>query len=60
MTSMNPSNKKSDILLKKQNVRDDPLLIKDLNREFSRIQMKIKYYSNDDYRKAKCNAVKPF
>jgi hypothetical protein len=57
---MNPSNKKSDILLKKQNVRDDPLLIKDLNREFSRIQMKIKYYSNDDYRKAKCNAVKPF
>ena len=51
---------KNDILLRKKDVRDDPLLIKDLNREYSRIQMKIKYYSDDDYRKAKCNAVKLF
>ena len=34
--------------------------MKDLNREYSRIQMKIKYHSNEDYRKAKCNAVKAF
>jgi hypothetical protein len=51
---------KNDILLRKKDVRDDPLLIKDLNREYSRIQMKIKYHSDDDYRKAKCNAVKLF
>ena len=60
MTLMNLSNLKNDILLRKKDVRDDPLLIKDLNREYSRIQMKIKYYSDDDYRKAKCNAVKLF
>ncbi len=46
------------MLLRKTNVRNDPLLIKDLNREYNRIQMKIKYYSDDDYHKAKCNAVK--
>ncbi len=51
---------KNDILLQKKDVRDGPLLIKDLNRQYSRIQMKIKYYSDDDYRKAKCNAVKLF
>jgi hypothetical protein len=51
---------KNNILLRKKDVKNDPLLIKDLNREYSRIQMKIKYYSDDDYRKAKCNAVKLF
>jgi hypothetical protein len=51
---------KNDILLQKKDVRDDPLLIKDLNRQYSRIQMKIKYHSDHDYRKAKCNAVKFF
>lgn len=51
---------KNNILLQKQKVKDDPLLIKDLNRQYSKIQMKIKYYSDEDYRKAKCNAVKLF
>ena len=51
---------KNNILLQKQNNKNDPLLIKDLNREYSRIQMKIKYYSDDEYRKAKCDAVKLF
>ena len=51
---------KNNILLRKKNVKNDPLLIKDLNREYSRIQMKIKYYSDDEYRKAKCDAVKLF
>ena len=51
---------KNNILLQKQNNKNDPLLIKDLNRQYSKIQMKIKYYSDEDYRKAKCNAVKLF
>ena len=51
---------KNNILLRKKNVKNEPLLIKDLNREYSRIQMKIKYYSDDEYRKAKCDAVKLF
>jgi hypothetical protein len=51
---------KTSILQQKNNVRNDPLLIKDLNCQYSRIQMKIKYYSDDDYRKAKCNASKLF
>jgi hypothetical protein len=51
---------KNNILLRKKDVKNDPLLIKELNREYSRIQIKIKYYSDDDYRKAKCNAVKLF
>jgi hypothetical protein len=51
---------KNSILQQKNNVRNDPLLIKDLNRQYSKIQMKIKYYSDDEYRKAKCNASKLF
>ncbi len=39
-------------------LKNDPLLIENLNRQYSKIQMKIKYYSDDDYRKAKCNASK--
>jgi hypothetical protein len=51
---------KNNILLRKKEIRDDPLIIKALNREYSKIHMKIKYFSDDDYRKAKCNAVKLF
>ena len=52
---------KQDILQRRRNANvNDLSIMKDLNREYSRIQMKIKYYSNEDYRKAKCNAVKAF
>ncbi len=51
---------KNNILQRKNNVRNDGLLIKYLNREYSKIHMKIKYYSDDNNRKANCNASKQF
>ena len=52
---------KKDVLNRRRNADINDLdNMKDLNREYSRIQMKIKYYSSDDYRKAKCNTVKAY
>ena len=50
---------KNDILKRCRDVPKDNIeLKKELKREYSKIQMKIKYYSNEDYRKAKCDSVK--
>lgn len=52
---------KMDVLNRRRNADINDLdIMKQLNREYSRIQMKIKYYSNDDYRKAKCETVKAY
>lgn len=52
---------KKDVLNRRRNADINDLdIMKELNREYSRIQMKIKYYSNDDYRKAKCETVKAY
>ena len=52
---------KKDVLNRRRNSDINDLdNMKELNREYSRIQMKIKYYSSDDYRKAKCETVKAY
>ena len=52
---------KNDVLTRRRNANTNDIhIIKDLNREYSRIQMKIKYYSDEDYRKAKCETVKAY
>ena len=44
---------KNYILQRRRNANiNDLSIMKDLNKEYSRIQMKIKYYFNEDYRKA--------
>ena len=55
---------KNDILRRRRNIDINDINylseIKDMNREYGRIQMKIKYYSDEDYRKEKCRKVKEF
>jgi len=52
---------KKDVLNRRRNADINDLdIMKELGREYSRIQMKIKYYSNEDYRKAKCETVKAY
>jgi len=54
-------NMKNNILQKKRETpKTNTDLIKQLNNEYSKIQMKIKYYSNDDYRKNKCKLVSAY
>lgn len=56
---------KNDILKRCREVpnngdKDNIELKKELKREYGKIQMKLKYYSNEDYRKAKCDSVKAY
>ena len=52
---------KNNVLNRRRNADINDLeSIKELNREYSRIQMKIKYYSSAEYRKAKCETVKAY
>jgi hypothetical protein len=52
---------KNNVLNRRRNADINDLdNMKELNREYSRIQMKIKYYSSEDYRKAKCETVKAY
>lgn len=52
---------KKDVLNRRRNADINDLdNIKELGREYSRIQMKIKYYSDENYRKAKCETVKSY
>ena len=52
---------KNNVLNRRRNTDiKDIEAIKELKREYSRIQMKIKYYSSEEYRKAKCDTVKAY
>lgn len=50
---------KQDILNKKKSIdKNDVEAVKDLNLQYMRVQKKIQYYSNEEYRKDKINKTK--
>jgi hypothetical protein len=52
---------KNNVLNRRRNADINDLeAMKELNREYSRIQMKIKYHSSENYRKVKCETVKAY